>query len=68
MAAEGKSDRGSLCRLAAEAGFTNPRITNIQRWFAREESDERFKRAEEEGDHTEAWICGHPDIYADDIK
>jgi hypothetical protein len=67
MAAEGKSDRGSLCRLA-EASFTDPRITNIQCWFAREESDERFKRSEEEGNHTEAWICGHPDIYADDIK
>jgi hypothetical protein len=52
MAAEGKSDRGPLCRLAAEASFTNPRISNIQRWFAREESDERFKRTEEEGDHN----------------
>jgi hypothetical protein len=62
MAAEGKSDRGSRCRLAAEASFTNPRITNIRRWLAREESDERFKRSEEEGDHTEAWIGGHPDI------
>jgi hypothetical protein len=68
MAAEGRSDRGRLWRLAAEARRREPAYNkNIQRWFAREES-KRSKGVKKKAIVLEPWICGHLDIYADEIK